>query len=47
MNEWESNWKKTVVTQSSQTPAETKENHENPFRISLDATEIGLSYIHV
>jgi len=28
-------------------PAETEKNHENPFKISLDADEIGLSYIPV
>jgi hypothetical protein len=46
MSELGSNWKENV-TQSRHMPAETKKNHENPFRISLDAAEIGFSYILV
>jgi len=47
MNELESNWKENVLTQSYRMPAETEKTHENPFRISLDAGETGLSYIPV
>jgi hypothetical protein len=43
----ESNWKETVVTKSRHMPAGTVENHEKPFRISLDGAELGLSYILV
>jgi hypothetical protein len=47
MNELERNWKENVVTQCRHMPAETEKNRENPLRISLDAVEIGLSYIPV